>query len=81
MHETECIDIEPCDHCFTLPCVCTFVNINIYGDKGEIFNYYIFIKYSIWVFEGLYVVKYSPGYNCKEININMFTCIHIKLSG
>ena len=37
MYKIECIDIEPCDHCFTLPCVCTIVNINIYGYKGEIF--------------------------------------------
>ena len=38
MHKTKCIDFEPCDHCFILPCVCTIVNINIYGDKGEIFK-------------------------------------------
>ena len=38
MHKTESIDIEPCDHCFTLLCVCTIVNINIYGDKSEIFE-------------------------------------------
>ena len=35
MCKTECIDIEPCDLCLTLPCACTIVNINIYGDKGE----------------------------------------------
>ena len=35
MRKTECIDIEPCDHCFTLPCACTIININIYGEKGE----------------------------------------------
>ena len=35
IYRTECIDIEPCDHCFTLPCACTIININIYGQKGE----------------------------------------------
>ena len=56
MRKTECIDFEPCGPCFTLPCVCTIVNINIYQDKGEIFQLYIFIKYSIWVVQHLYTI-------------------------
>ena len=34
MCKTECIDFEPRDHCFTLPCVCTIVNINIKALKA-----------------------------------------------
>ena len=35
MCKTECIDIEPCDYCFTLPCVCMIINKNISDEKGE----------------------------------------------
>ena len=33
MCKTECIDIEPCGCCFTLPCAYMIININIYGEK------------------------------------------------
>ena len=38
LHPQEICIETICDHCFTLLCVCTIVNINIYGDKGEIFK-------------------------------------------
>ena len=35
MRKTECIDIEPYGCCFTLPCVCKIININISDENGE----------------------------------------------
>ena len=35
MHKTDCIDVELCDKCFTLPCECIIVNIKDCIIKGE----------------------------------------------
>ena len=38
MHKSECIDSEPCDRCFTLPCVCVYNCQHKYlWGQGEIF--------------------------------------------
>ena len=35
MHKTDCIDVELCHKCFTLPCECIIVNIKDCIVKGE----------------------------------------------
>ena len=38
MKRTDCIDIELCDNCFTLPCKCIIINMNRNCAKGQVKN-------------------------------------------
>ena len=52
MKRTYCIDIELCDNCFTLPCKCIIINMNMNCAKGQVKEYFIggrfFLKYFKW---------------------------------
>ena len=41
MKRTNCIDIELCDNCFTLPCRCIINNMNMNCAKGQVKEYFI----------------------------------------
>ena len=51
MHKADCIDVELCDKCFTLPCECIIVNIKDGIIRGEHLIGTMYPNYSFYLLE------------------------------